>query len=215
VSGADLSRVVAIVPIRSLSGAKTRLGEPLDPEERQDFVLAMLGRTVEAALGASRLARVVVVSMDDDLLARARGMGAATVLQKTDGLNEGLDEARSEATGDATAIVVLPADLPGVAAAAIDRIAEAAELARRDEPGRPVVVLVPDRHGKGTNALLLSPPDAIPFSFGEASRRRHERAAQLCGATYLELDGPLAFDVDTAEDLLEADRLGLDHEAGR
>jgi 2-phospho-L-lactate/phosphoenolpyruvate guanylyltransferase len=215
VKGADLSHVVAIVPVRSLSGAKTRLGERLDPEERQVFVLAMLGRTVEAALAARRLAGVVVVSMDDDLLGRAREMGAATVLQETDGLNEGLDEARIAAAPEATALVVLPADLPGVAASAIDQLAEAAELAQRNAPGRPVVVLVPDRHGLGTNALLVSPPDAIPFCFGEDSRECHKRAANMSGAMYLELDGPLSFDVDTAEDLLEADLLGLDHEAGR
>ena len=212
---ADLSHTVAIVPVRSLSGAKTRLGEPLDPEEREEFVLALLGRTVEAALAANRLAGVVVVSMDDDLLDLARQMGAATLLQETSGLNEGLEEARYAVAAEATAIVILPADLPGVAASAIDRLAEAAELAAREAPERAVVVLVPDRHGRGTNALLLSPPDAIPFCFGEDSRESHETAANLVQATYLELDGPLSFDVDTAEDLLEADRLGLDHQAGR
>jgi len=214
VTAADLSRIVALVPVRSLSGAKSRLGEPLDPEERADLILALLRRTVEAARAARRLVGVMVVSMDPDLLERARAMGAATLRQETDGLNEALAEARL-AAGAATAVIALPGDLPGVTASAIDGLAEAAELAMRRAPDRPVVVLVPDRHGSGTNALLLAPPTAIDFSFGEGSRAAHAAAAEAAGATYLELDGPLSFDVDTPDDLLEADRRGLDHEAGR
>lgn len=212
-TAADLSRIVALVPVRSLSGAKSRLGEPLDPEERADLILALLRRTVEAARAARRLAGVMVVSMDPDLLERARAMGAATLRQETDGLNEALAEARLAA--GATAVIALPGDLPGVTASAIDGLAEAAELAMRQAPDRPVVVLVPDRHGSGTNALLLAPPTAVDFSFGEGSRAAHAAAAEAAGATYLELDGPLSFDVDTPDDLLEADRRGLDHEAGR
>ena len=214
-NGPGLSRIVAVVPVRSLSSGKSRLGEPLDAEERADLVLALLRRTVEQALAASRLAGVVVVSEDADLLRRARGMGAASLLQERPGLNEGLAEARAAADPDVTAIMVLPADLPSVVASAIDELAEAAELAQRAAPDRPVVALVPDCHGTGTNALLLSPPGAIPFRFGAGSRVAHCSAARAAGATYVELAGPLTFDLDTPEDLLEADRRGLDHETGR
>jgi 2-phospho-L-lactate/phosphoenolpyruvate guanylyltransferase len=215
VNGPDLSTVVALVPVRSLSGAKSRLGEPLDPEERAELILAMLRRTVESALTSSCLSGVVVVSMDPDLLRRARAMGAMSLEQATDGLNEGLGEARVAAGAAATAVVVLPVDLPGITARDIDLLVEAARIALRDAPERPVVVLVPDRHGTGTNALLLSPPDAIGFRFGDGSRAAHAAAAQARGASYVELGGPLTFDVDTPDDLLEADRRGLDHEAGR
>ena len=211
----SLSRIVAVVPVRSLSSGKSRLGEPLDAEERADLVLALLRRTVEQALAASRLTGVVVVSEDADLLRQARAMGAASLLQERPGLNEGLAEARATADPEATAIMVLPADLPSVVASAIDELAEVAELAQRAAPDRPVVALVPDRHGTGTNALLVAPPDAIPFRFGAGSRVAHCSAARAAGASYVELAGPLTFDLDTPEDLLEADRRGLDHEAGR
>jgi len=215
VTSPSLSRIVAVVPVRSLSSGKSRLGEPLDAEERADLVLALLRRTVEQALAASRLAGVVVVSEDADLLRQARAMGAASLLQERPGLNEGLAEARAAADPEATAIMVLPADLPSVVASAIDELAEVAELAQRAAPDRPVVALVPDRHGTGTNALLVAPPDAIPFRFGAGSRVAHCSAARAAGASYVELAGPLTFDLDTPEDLLEADRRGLDHEAGR
>jgi 2-phospho-L-lactate guanylyltransferase len=212
---ADFSRVVAIVPVRSLAGSKSRLGEPLDPEERADLILGFLRRTVAAARGARSVAVVVVVSQDAELLKLAGGMGARTLLQQTDGLNEALVEARLMFCADASALLVLPADLPGVAAQAVDRVAEAAARVADGNPERPVVGLVPDRHATGTNALVVSPPCAIEFEFGEGSRAAHRAAAAGAGAAYFELDGPLAFDVDTAEDLLQADMAGLGHEAGR
>jgi len=214
-SAPDLSRIVAVVPVRSLSGSKSRLGEPLDAEERATLILGLLRRTVSAALGARRLSGVMVVSMDGELLEAAAAMGAATLLQETDGLNEGLREAQAAARAAATAVLILPADLPEVASASIDQLAEAADLVVADEPDRPVVALVPDRHGSGTNALLISPPGVIELCFGEGSRGAHEAAARRVGASYMELDGPLNFDLDTPEDLLLADLRGLDHEAGR
>jgi 2-phospho-L-lactate guanylyltransferase len=215
VTPTSLGQIVALVPVRSLSGAKTRLGEPLDAEERTELIRAMLRRTVHEARAAAGLDAVMVVSMDGALLAEARAMGASSFLQDREGLNEGLDEARLAVGTGATALMVLPVDLPGVSAAALDALVTAAELARRAAPERPAVIVVPDRHGTGTNALLLVPPDAIPFRFGEGSRAAHAAAARSAGASYVELDGPLDFDVDTPADLLEADMRGFDHEAGR
>jgi 2-phospho-L-lactate guanylyltransferase len=215
VTRTSLGQIVALVPVRSLSGAKTRLGEPLDAEERTELIRAMLRRTVHEARAAAGLDVVMVVSMDGELLAEARAMGASSFLQDREGLNEGLDEARLAVGTGATALMVLPVDLPGVSAAALDALVTAAELARRAAPERPAVIVVPDRHGTGTNALLLVPPDAIPFRFGEGSRAAHAAAARSAGASYVELDGPLDFDVDTPADLLEADLRGFNHEAGR
>jgi nitrile hydratase len=94
---------------------------------------------------------------------------------------------------------------PPLSAAAVR--AAAADAAA--QPDRPLVVLVSDRLGRGTNVLLLSPPDAIPFSFGSGSRASHIAAAEASGATALELDGPLTLDLDLPEDLILAEELGL------
>jgi 2-phospho-L-lactate guanylyltransferase len=213
---ADLSRVIGVVPVRSLSGSKSRLGEPLDPEERADLILGLLRRTIAAALAARGLAGVAVVSQDMVLLRLARHMGADAVLQKTEGLNHALVEARTALCAEATALLVLPADLPGVTADAIDAFVEAARLTADGNPGRATVGLVPDRHGTGTNALFVSPACAIEFEFGEGSRAAHMAAAASAGAAYFEMDGPpLSFDLDTPDDLLQADLAGLGHEAGR
>ena len=64
------------------------------------------------------------------------------------------------------------------------------------------MVLVTDRHGTGTNALGLRPPEVIDFAFGPGSRDAHRAAAEAAGARYEEVDGALAVDLDTADDLV-------------
>lgn len=212
---AGFSHVAALVPVRSLAGSKTRLGEPLDPEERAELVLALLRRVVDAAAGCRRVEKVAVVSRDPELLMEAAGLGVAAILQRGEGLNEGLAEARARIEDGWDALLVLPADLPGATPQAVEELIAAAASAAVQRPDCPAVALVPDRHGTGTNALLISPPDAIEFRFGEGSRAAHAAEADRIGAAFVELEGPLSFDLDTPEDLLEADRRGLDHEAGR
>jgi 2-phospho-L-lactate guanylyltransferase len=66
---------------------------------------------------------------------------------------------------------------------------------------------VPDRHGRGTNALFLRPPDVIASAFGGDSREAHAQRAHAAGARYLERDGPLGIDLDTPDDLLLVDEM--------
>ena len=196
-----VDRLAAVVPVGTLAGAKTRLGETLDAEERQDLVVRLLARTVSAALAVEPLADVLVVSPDRDVLQRAAELGARTLRQRSRGLNTGLREGRDDVVaGGATAILVLPIDLPFVSAEAIRRVTD--NLAALP---RPAVVLVPDRHGQGTNALALRPPDAIDFAFGRGSRAAHRAAAEASGATYRELAGPLTFDLDTPDDYVSVE----------
>lgn len=210
-----LERIVVLVPIRGLEGAKARLGEALDAEERRALVERLLARTVAAAAGLSAVAEIVVVSPDPDALGLARSLGAAGVAQEVGGLNEGLAAGRARAiAAGADAVLVVPGDLPAVAAGELARIVELAraEVASREAAGaspRAVVALVTDRAGRGTNVLLLAPPDAIEFAFGEGSRAAHAAAARAAGATYLEVTGPLDLDLDTPHDLLEAEAAGL------
>lgn len=210
-----LDRIAALVPVRGLEGAKARLGEALDAEERRALVERLLRRTVEAALATPWIVAVAVVSSDPEVLALARDLGAHDVAQRGGGLNEGLGEGRSWAVAaGAGAILIVPVDLPAVSAAelgSVIRVARGIAVAQstRELAARPLVTLVPDRAGSGTNVLLLAPPDAIAFTFGEGSRAAHARAAHAAGAIYLELDGPLTLDLDTPDDLLVAEALGL------
>jgi 2-phospho-L-lactate guanylyltransferase len=140
----------------------------------------------------------VVVTPDDEVASIAQSAGTRVIRQSDRGLNHGLDEARAAAVdAGATALLVLPADLPGVSPAAIEAV-----LATLDDQPPPLVAIVPDRHGRGTNALLLSPPGVIEFAFGGDSRVAHRHAADAASTRVVELDGPLSLDIDTPEDLL-------------
>ena len=177
-------RIAAVIPVGSLEGAKTRLGEMLDAEERHDLVLRLLARTVVAALTSERLEDVLVISPDRDLLARAAELGARTLRQRGRGLNAGVRDGRDDVVaGGAEAVLVLPTDLPFVSPEAIDAV-----LAALPDDAARAVVLVPDRHGTGTNAprpaaarrdrrrlRCREPPGAPPTRRGR--RRRLRRAA--------------------------------------
>ena len=77
------------------------------------------------------------------------------------------------------------------------------------------VAIVPDRHGTGTNALALSPPDAIVPSFGEGSCARHIAAARASGVAYNVEELPsLALDLDTPADVV-ALTMALERDRGR
>jgi 2-phospho-L-lactate/phosphoenolpyruvate guanylyltransferase len=200
------ARVVAVVPVGHLERAKSRLGEVLDAEERRDLVIGLLERTLAATLGTPGIAATIVVTPDDEVASLAGAAGARVIRQADRGLNHGLAEARSAAIEDgATALLVLPADLPSVSPAAVSDL-----LGVLEKAPPPLVAIVPDRHGRGTNSLLLAPPDVIDFAFGGDSRVAHRHAAAAASTEVVELDGPLSLDIDTPEDLLlvQAGELG-------
>ena len=199
--GAVPPRLVAIVPVGSLDGAKSRLGAVLDAEERLDLTLRLARATIAAAVAADQVDDVLVITPDDTIRALALELGARPILQRDSGLNHGLVAARDEAiAAGARAILILPIDLPEVTSEAVDAVAAAL-----DEPDRPLVAIVPDRHGRGTNALLIAPPDAIDLCFGGDSALAHQAAARATGARLVVLGGPLTLDLDTPDDLLLAE----------
>jgi 2-phospho-L-lactate guanylyltransferase len=200
-AGPDLARTWALVPIRGLETAKTRLGGGLDAEERRDLVVDLLERTLVATRDARRVAGTIVVTMDPAAAGIARDHRAVGLVERAPGLNGAISAARSVAVArGATAVLVLPADLPAISAAAIDALVDAADRARSPE-ALGLVALVTDQHGRGTNALLVSPPGRIEPLFGPGSRDLHRAAAAGAGATFMELDSPLGLDVDTIDDL--------------
>ena len=203
----DLSRTWAIVPIRGLETAKTRLGGDLDAEERRDLVVDLLQRTLVATRDARRVTGTIVVTMDPTAAGIARDHRAVGLVERAPGLNAAIEAARSLALArGASAVIILPADLPAISAEAVDAVIEAAERASAGlAAASGVVALVTDRHGTGTNALLVSPPGLIAPQFGPGSRDLHRDAAAAAGAVLVELDGPLALDVDTADDLAAAE----------
>lgn len=198
----DPRPATVVIPVRTLEGGKSRLGAVLDPEERYELVAMLLREIAATALATPGVAEVLVVSPDPEVLEIAVEAGARPILQTSRGLNPALVEARAAAS--ASRLLIVPGDLSAVTAADL-----AAMLAAGDAAGTPSVVLAPDRHGRGTNALLLDPHDAIEPAFGGGSREGHAWLARRAGVPYVEVTGRpgLEHDLDMPEDLLLAEAL--------
>lgn len=187
----------AIIPVKPLRRGKSRLAGTLSEDERTELNRILLERTLTTLADMKDVDQVLVVSRDPQALTIARNHGARTV--REDGqpqLNMALKRASVIAQVYATrGVLVLPADLPLISANDIHTLIE-----KGVNP--PVVVIAPDRHERGTNALLMSPANLMEFDFGENSFKRHcERAVEV-GARLEIVNLPsLGLDLDLPEDL--------------
>ncbi len=200
---ADLAHLHVIVPVRALADGKRRLSPVLDADRRAAIIEGLLRRTLEVVHRWAAAEAIHVVSPDPAVVPIARAAGGSPLHQADQGLNEGIRAARAiAALGGATAILILPGDLPVLEIASLEALLEAADAALAAGAGQPVVIIAPADARSGTNALLLSPPDAIEPGFGPGSLERHLRAAEAADAsTQLVVDAALGFDLDTPDDL--------------
>lgn len=187
--------VHAVVPVKDLREAKSRLRSILGPEVRAGLALRMMDCVLSALYGAG-VGNVSVVSPDGTVLDLASKYGATSLLQESGGLNLALEEGRKWAMeSGASALLVLPADLP------LLKPDDVRELLNEPDGGSSVII-APDDARSGTNALLLRPPDTLPFFFGSGSFEEHLRAARKRGLGVRIVERPgIAFDLDTRTDL--------------
>ncbi len=197
--------VAVVVPVRGLRGGKTRLAGALPVEAREALVRRMLRGVVRAAGESGAVGTIMVVSPDADALAFAAELGASVVPLRQDITTPGLNAAA--ATGrdwararQAAAVLVLLGDLPLLGAADVSDLVY--------HPSGVRLVLAPDRHGTGTNALLLrfdrADEDAhrFQFRFGLDSYAEHAGEAHRLGMMFATHIAPgTALDLDTLQDL--------------
>ncbi len=187
----------AIVPVKPLRRGKSRLSGVFSSEERFSLNRKLLKKTIRTLTDVPEIGQVLVVSRDHAALVIARDLGAKTVLE--DGapeLNIALTRATIIASNYATrGVLIMPADLPLVTVGDIQCL-----INKSKEP--PVVVISPDRHHRGTNALLVCPPGIIAYHFGEKSFEKHCQIAKDAGARLEICELPsLTLDLDIPEDL--------------
>ncbi|HEU4907176.1 MAG TPA: 2-phospho-L-lactate guanylyltransferase [Solirubrobacterales bacterium] len=194
-------RATAILPVKRFDAAKQRLAGGVDAERRTALVAAMLADTLEAIAAARSIERTILVSGDP----RAQELAAAAGVEVLpDPADEGhtiaaeAGVARAEADG-AECVALLPGDCPLLDPRELDRLLTGIPPS--------YVAIVPDRHGSGTNALVLAPPAAIGPAFGEGSCERHVAAAREAGVPYaVEELSSLALDLDTPADVIALTR---------
>ncbi len=201
----------AVITIKRFDAAKQRLAGSIDESLRRRLAEAMFGDVLEAIAGARLLDGVVVVTGEGRAAAMAREAGADVVTDPEDGGHSAassLGIARAVELG-ATRVVLLPGDCPLLDPRELDRLLTGMPS--------PWVAVVPDRHGAGTNAVIISPPDAISPSFGEGSCERHLGLARKAGIPSSREPLPtLGLDLDTPADIIALTReIETDRAAGR
>jgi 2-phospho-L-lactate guanylyltransferase len=201
-------RTAAILPVKRFARAKQRLGESVADELRLALARAMVADVMLALTQTDAIECTVVVTSERSVAVAADEQGAIVV---EDDAEDGQSAAATLGVRRALAdgmqrVLCVPGDCP-----ALDP-AELQLLLSGDEER--AVVIVPDRHGTGTNGLLLSPPDTIAPSFGPGSCERH-RALALAAGVVARVQRPrsLLLDIDTGADL-DALRARLEGQPG-
>lgn len=186
---ADPAATVAILPVKTFGKAKQRLAAALEPGKRAEMAEEMVASVLDA-LAESGL-ETVVVTAEPKARQLAERAGARVVHDPHE-YGQSAAVALGIAAVEARRVLCIPGDCPAITSSEIE------ELLRHDAD----VVIVPDRHGSGTNALLLTPPHVIPPSFGEGSFARHAALARAAGASIAIAEpAGVMHDVDTPEDL--------------
>jgi 2-phospho-L-lactate/phosphoenolpyruvate guanylyltransferase len=186
-----------VLPIKTFSRAKHRLADAVGGRERRELAGAMAADVLDALRAVPGLDGVVVVTAERRAAAAAREAGAEVVHDDREAGQSAAAELglRAAIGGGAERALLVPGDCPALDAQ------ELAELLGRAADPRSALI-VPDRHGSGTNALLLSPPGVVAPAFGAGSFARHAARARAAGATVQVCPLPaLGLDVDTPDDL--------------
>jgi 2-phospho-L-lactate guanylyltransferase len=204
-AGSDNLHTTAVIPVKGLSSANGRLDSALSQKERHALAEALFLDLIVKLPRSRCIDDILVVTADDSVARQARWFGHMLLKEDED---QGHSEAaaagaRAAMTEGAERVAMLPVDCPMLDVEEVD-----ARVGRSPR----TVLIVPDRHGTGTNALMLTPPDVFAPAFGPDSCARHVSRARASGISFaLEEVESLALDLDTPEDMfLLRDRLLLD-----
>lgn len=189
--------VWAVLPIKDMSTAKQRLSPALAPHERRGLFAAMAEDVLSALAAVDRFAGILVVTRDPDGIALAERYGAEILAEAE---NAGQTSAVTAAAAALTArgaatLLAVPGDVPTITP---DEVRDV--LAAHGAP--PAMTIVPAGDGRGSNCVVCSPPDLIPFAFGNDSFRPHLAAAHAAGVRprVIRRTG-IRLDIDTPDDL--------------
>jgi 2-phospho-L-lactate guanylyltransferase len=188
---------VAIITAKRFTAAKQRMSGAVPEERRLALVEAMLGDVLEAVTQARQVTFTVVITGEAAAAGLASGCGAEVIHDPDDAGHVGAAKLGIQRAIEleADTAVLLPGDCPLLEPRELDSLVTGLP--------DPFVAVVPDRHGTGTNALAMRPPDAIEPAFGEGSCERHLELARLADVPHAteQVDG-LALDLDTPADIV-------------
>jgi 2-phospho-L-lactate/phosphoenolpyruvate guanylyltransferase len=185
----------ALIPVKSLTMAKSRLASSFTQHQRERLVLDMFHHVLCVLLDTELFEKVSVVSSDKQVLEKAYLWGAEAVVEEYHGHNQALHAAALRQMSDGvTTLLTISADLPLLTTQEIHCFFK--QSLQHD------VVLAPSKDGTGTNAIMVHPPLAVPYVFGPGSLQSYVEAARQMHLRYSMYQSTgLALDIDTIDDL--------------
>jgi len=185
-----------VIPVKPFAFAKQRLSAVLTDVERAQLARVMLKDLLTTLGGCQGVDGTLLVSQEAEVEGLAHQFGAQVLREEARGLSRAVWQAGAHlAARGEQGMLMLPGDVPLATAAEIETLVAA-------HRSKPLVTIVADREGFGTNALAVSPPTLMHFYFGRESFQAHCAAAAVAGAAVQVLSLPgLAFDIDTPDDL--------------
>jgi len=185
----------AILPVKDFTTAKSRLAGVLTPDQRQALARLMAADVLRVLTQAPGVGGVVVMGQGPEQKQLAERFACRFAPDEAGmDLSANLTRVAGQLAAEgAQTVIVVPSDLPGLAVGDVERILH--------DHVHGVTICRANRDG-GTNALVVSPPNAVPFQFGVDSARRHGEVGRSAGLDVHLVDDP-AFqcDIDTPGDL--------------
>jgi 2-phospho-L-lactate/phosphoenolpyruvate guanylyltransferase len=185
------------VPVKEMQSAKQRLSPAVPHHLREGLVLAMFEDVIAAVSCARGLTGVAVITADPRVARLAESYGARILTTDARGGHTAAvaAAARSLANEDVSGMMQLPGDIPLVTS---DEISQVLAMHRRP----PSFTIVPSHDDFGSNAIVVSPPTAVPLTFGDDSFFPHLKAAERHAISPLILRVPgISRDIDNPQDL--------------
>jgi 2-phospho-L-lactate guanylyltransferase len=192
-------KIAAVIPMKSLHSAKSRLSNILTAQQRKNLAMYLLDATITELKKSNFISEIIIVSIDKAVENYSCLNNLKFIKDSDEGVNKAVILADNYCINNGiNANIVIPHDLPFISAKEIDEICTISNKYHK------CIIICPSKRFDGTNILFRKPPDVIKTHYDDNSYMNHLKEAYKLKIPVESLDlVKLRFDLDTKEDLLE------------
>ena len=192
-------KIAAVIPMKSLHSAKSRLSNILTAQQRKNLAMYLLDATIKEIKKSCIISEIIIVSNDKAVKNYSCLNNLIFIKDSEEGVNKAVILADNYCIDNGIdANIVIPHDLPFISAKEIDKICTMSNKYHK------CIIICPSKRFDGTNILFRKPPDVIKTHYDDNSYMNHLKEAYKFKIPIESLDiVKLRFDLDTKEDLLE------------
>jgi 2-phospho-L-lactate guanylyltransferase len=194
-----MKKIAAVIPIKNLHFAKSRLSNILTPQQRKSLVLYLLNITIKTLKESQFISEIIIVSSDKAIQRFCVKNNLRFIRDSDNGVNNAVRLADLYCIdNDIDANIIIPQDLPLLSVNEIDEICNISKKYIK------CIIICPSKRFDGTNILFRKPPDVIKTFYDDNSYINHLKEALKFNIPIESLDlDKLKLDIDTKEDLIE------------